>query len=224
MPVTPRSRTTKYSKINRLAGKSAQVANNTKKINKIYKNLEHKFLDSSLALDTILTTGEIVEDNLTPIPQGTDEDERIGRKVTINQVFFKGRLLLPGSSTSTATADILRLVLYVDHQPNGVAPAILDYFDVAEWDSFRNLANTKRFTVLYDRNHTLNATASEGSTSADFVKDLKISKPKLNIQVNFDSTLGALTELTTRAIGLMAISQNGKINIEGKWRIRYTDM
>ncbi len=214
----------KYSKLNRPAGKSAQVANNTKKINKIYKNLEHKFLDLSVGSNVILPTGEIITDNLTPIPQGTDEDERIGRKVTINQIFFKGNLILPETSTNSNTSDILRLVLYVDHQPNGAVPSLLDYFDVAEYDSFRNLANTKRFTVLYDRNHTLNASAAESTQSCAFIKDLKISKPKLNIQVNYDSTLGALTELTTRAIGFMGISQGGFIEIEGKWRIRYTDM
>lgn len=178
---------------------------------------------SNYAIDT---TPEVVT-SLNLIPQGTTDQTRIGNKIRIVKIHFKG------SITWSATNDIrfgeVRLVLVLDTQANGANPAWADIFDSSGQavDQFRNIDNSERFKVLkefkkrpvsfmYD---TVNANVHATMTILKFNK-------KCDIPIHYSSTTGAITEVRSNNLVLLAVSNNGDDThfLNGNWRIRYSDM
>ncbi len=192
-----------------------QVDSNTKKINTLVKNIEYKFFE--VTTNASFANDQIIEDSLIKIAQGDTGSTRDGRKIVITGIHFKGRLQLDAGNSG----DMVRLVLYVDKQPNGATAATADYWATANGDtnSFRNLTETKRFRVLSDKTYVLN---QQSATVTQTIRRIEYNF-KVNIPINYTSTLGAITELQETNIGLMSSSQDSGIDLDGIWRIRYQD-
>ena len=109
---------------------------------------ELKFKDNSF-ITNITTAGVILPNtnSLVNIAVGTGPNERIGRQIKVKSI--NAYLTLQKNSSSYAT-DTIRLMLVLDTQCNGTAPAITDILQTASVNSFRNMANSKRFVVLKD--------------------------------------------------------------------------
>lgn len=118
------------------------------------------------------------------------------------------------------------MIVYLDKQANGAAAVVTDVLETASIDSFRNLANSGRFQVLKDRVVTLNATGgnfgSGGYGSFLYGQSIKWNKGKMNVPLEFSSTVGTLTELRSNNLGIMFISENGLIQISYTSRLRFT--
>lgn len=188
---------------------------------------EYKFIDTVLTDAVVASTGGITTSpNL--IMQGIAENNRIGRKVTIKSIACRWELSLPAVSDGAdiTSGDICRIIIFHDKQANGANAAVLDILELAEWDSFLNLANKNRFVILMDRFTVINrlVAVTDGtntSTTPLVLKFIKFYK-KLNINVEFSGVSGAITELTSSNISFLYISSEGICGLaEQQTRIRF---
>ncbi len=169
-----------------------------------------------------------VSTTIVGIPQGTGEQQRIGRKCTIVAMHFRLNFEFIQASDSTtlveaATAhETLRYMVIWDRQCNSTAMAATDVLlsgsvtPVAPlYNDYRNLANSKRFRMLRDRIVAFNSTAigagnGTSNLSERVVKDYQVNfSLKVFIPLEFDSTTGNIDELVSNNIGFFLMSKHG---------------
>jgi len=188
-------------------------------------NSEKKFFDTAKALTTVANTGTILNSSLNLIVQGATESNRVGRKVVLRNIYFHGSVSLPATNVDSETSEIIRVIVYCDKQTNGAAATVTDILKDADYRSFRNLANQERFVILKDKFYDLNASCQStvtAQTTGDFGYHIKMYK-KLDIPLEFSGATGAITELKSNNIGIMAISEAGVGEINYICRVRYSD-
>ena len=207
---------------------------------------EKKFLDMNLNDASITAVGtfptatgvEGLANTIVDLPQGTGESARIGRKCTITNIHarFNFEFLAANSATTLVQANIahetIRLLVGHDKQCNGTGPAAADILEIDEYNSFRNLANSKRFSILYDKIWAWNTSAiSEGNgtnrSSERVVTDYQVNvNIKCFIPIEYSSTTGALSEIRSNNLFVMIWSKHGnrmRLASPSKLRIRYID-
>ncbi len=196
---------------------------------------ELKFLDQDIDDAIVVTTGTIflnsnTEASLVRIPEGNGESARIGRKLTIRSINWRFTVDVPETdgAANPANSDTIRLILYLDKQANGAAAAVTDILESASFQSFNNLANSKRFRTLMDRTYSINVNAGGGNgTTSDWaqtrIDDTFFAKVNIPIEYNNASTDGALATVRSNNIGLLAISGSGTGGLQSKMRLRYSD-
>lgn len=188
---------------------------------------ELKFHDVDLD-DAVVATGGTVTPTINIIPNGTTEIQRIGRKVHIKKIGWKYTVSLPESDAQATPApcDAVRVILYQDKQCNGATAAVTDILESADYQSFNNLVNKGRFRVLMDRKHTLNysgmASDGAGLVSQSAVESNHSFYKVCNIPVEFDSTVGSITEIRSNNLGVLLISSQGVAGFASKIRLRFS--
>lgn len=121
-----------------------------------------KFIDSSLSATgvddgwTFLDGHDDSNCNLLLIPAGDGEGKRSDRHVTVKQIHIAGfvRTALQSSGTESTLfpQQYVRLVLLVDHNCKGDTTINAnEIYETGTFNSFRNLANSTRFTVLKEK-------------------------------------------------------------------------
>jgi len=203
-----------------------------KSVPKILKSLEVKNFDTTLATTAIVNGGVIINSSLNLIRLGTDDTNRIGRKVNVASIHLRGVITLPASSTATLTllSTTVRLILYVDKQCNGVAATVTEILATADEKAFRNLDQTDRFDILMDKYQvmepqTLTSLAGPLHYTPGRKVKLTYNKTKCNIPLKFDADAGAITDLTSNNIGIMAISDSDAgCFLDVQARLRFTDI
>lgn len=185
---------------------------------------EKKFFDTALSF-SVDATGEVpVTGQLTLIPQGDTESTRDGRKAVIESIQIRGSMLFtPGASATAATATNLWLVL--DTQCNGAAAAWDDVFSgtaVTGASTLLNLNNSGRFRILKHWSHTWNPAAGATAAYNQSVKTLEYFK-RCSIPVDWSSTTGAITEIRSNNIFLLAGATNtdDQVAFTGNARLRF---
>lgn len=174
------------------------------------------------------TTGDII-DSINHIPQGTNENQRIGRKVRIRRIQWRYTLTIPTESNEATPPgrDSVRVIMYWDKQTNGAASTTDDILQSQDYKAYRNLTQGTRYEILYDKMHSMNymgltsAAANDFSTSA-MGRNYSFYK-KCDIPVEFNDTQGDMTEIRTNNIGVLCISENGITIMKNHFRIRYSD-
>lgn len=194
---------------------------------------ELKFFDTHIVVVTIPTSGGIVFTSLNRIPQGITESTRIGRKCTIMKLNLRFSLTYTPGTTSSLRGQVARIIVYQDRQTNGADAVVLDFLETSKTESFRNLANTRRFHTIHDESYTFNrltlATKFDANAwvSAQVNQWIEVNK-SVNIPLEFDGATGAITELCTNNIGMIGVLHDsfdeGETNFHGTIRVRYTDM
>lgn len=186
---------------------------------------EQKFFDTSLSF-TIDATGEVpATGQLNLIPQGVTESTRVGRKCVLKSIQARGTFTYsPGAAASASTSAMMYLVL--DKQCNGAAAGATDVFTGTDFTTaFHNLSNSQRFVIL--KKMRMNFTSAAGVTTAYN----NVNKPwefykKCNLPLEFSSTTGAITELRSNNVFLMAGSDGNSddlITVNGRARVRFSD-
>ncbi len=191
-----------------------------------YKGGELKFHDLDTVDAVVAATGSIDVPSCNLIAQGTTESTRIGRKCTIRKILWKFDCKLPASTSSTATSDVLQVILYLDKQANGVTAAVLDILETAAVNEFRNLSNSGRFRILMNRHYSLTAPSGGGDGTTEDYGEYVIHDEyykECNIPLEFSGITGAITELRSNNIGILLISKDGTANFNGKMRVRFSD-
>lgn len=188
-----------------------------------YSGSELKFLDTVLAPTVALNTGN-VNPNIVVIPQGDGESERVGRKVVIKSIYFRGLTELTTAASVTDADDVVRIIVVQDKQANGAAFAVTDYLQTADFQSHRNMSNISRFRTLADFQMTMNATAALASDTCESNK-LWTKYMKCNIPMEYDNTAtsGAISTQRSNSVAVLMISQQQRCDVSYTVRIRYSD-
>lgn len=138
--------------------------------------------------------------------EGSDIDERIGRKISVYKIAIRGTISM---TTASDQPDILnspsfRLILYIDQQTNGaqsqgeqvMAPPSPTATVLTAFNSFQNLASLGRFRILRDKTYrgTELAVGTDGANTSSinsiqipFKMTVKFRNP---IIMRFNSTNG----------------------------------
>lgn len=194
------------------------------------KSSEQKFFNTSYDGDFGSTLevlpGGGVSTSLCLIPQGAEEDQRIGRKCVITKILLRGYTF---QKAITNTATMLRMLLILDTQCNGAYPAATDVLEgTPTVIDFNKLANSMRFRVLRDWFMPL-PTDGAFALSTDVVNyGRRFTKFKYNkkckIPLEFNGATGAITELRSNNLILMAIAvNNDTYTFSIKTRLRFSD-
>ncbi len=191
---------------------------------------EKKFFDTTKALTTTATAGTIFDNSLNIVPEGNGESDRVGRKITIKDIYINGNFKIPSTATAVDTSDCVRIIVYQDKQTNGAAAVVTDILASADFRSWNNLSNKNRFLIHMDKKMAMAATAGSGRGSTDTLsygenqRWWKMYK-SVNIPIEYDSsaTTGAITTQRSNNVGVLVISESAKSSIGYIARIRYTD-
>lgn len=97
--------------------------------------------------------------NLTGIEQGVDKINRIGQNIELESLTIRGQVYIPDGVTADNT-NYVRMIIFqwLDEPITLTAPqqVLYDYtLGGFRWDSFVNLANTKKMNILKDTKITL---------------------------------------------------------------------
>lgn len=201
----------------------------------VYSGLgETKFFDTTFANAAIDTTAENFQ-ALTLIPQGVTESTRVGRKCTVRSLGFKGHVdwSPSGISPTNIAGSVIKIAIVLDKQANGANPAWTDVYTAATVSAPRNLANAERFQVL--KEWMLKPEQITCSTTDNWVtlaNTVVLASPSLlkfnrkcNIPLEFSGATGAITELRSNSITMLAVSNLGDDihTLSGVFRVRFSD-
>jgi len=166
--------------------------------------------------------------SLLAIAQGTAQNQRIGRQIVVKSIHV--RVLVERSGA--VPFDLLRCILYLDQQCNGVAAAITDILDPGvdgtnpDPTSYLNLSNSKRFKILRDETYANNTSSYDPvnnlHTQSHHYFDFHVT---LDIPIEYSSTTGGITELKSNNVGVFIV---GADKTNRAWstlnaRVRYSD-
>ncbi len=190
---------------------------------------EAKFHDVTLD-DAVTAAAGAITDSVVKIAQGVTESTRVGRKCVITKIMWRYYLHMPeiDGTGDPPPPDVCRVILYVDHQCNGATAAVLDILESTDIRSFNNLANSSRFTILMDRVHDMprphltNEQAAATLSCCKYFKSFSFYK-SCSIPLEFTSTTGAITEITTNNIGVLIISEASVCGLDSHFRFRFRD-
>lgn len=187
---------------------------------------EYKFFDTSISAP-MDATGEVpaTGGQLVLIPQGVTESTRVGRKACIKSIQLKGNVVFaPAASANAASTAFLYLIQ--DTQCNGAAAAVTDVLTNANISvGLINLANSQRFRILKKWKWSMNSTAGATTAYNNVVKTMEWYK-KVNIPIEYSSTTGAITEIRSNNLFLLAGSDQASddlITYAGTCRVRFSD-
>ncbi len=166
--------------------------------------------------------------NLTVIPEGNGESERIGRKITIKQISCNYSMQLIAGTSATDTSDTVNCMIIQDRQTNGAQFVGLDLKETDNIISFNNLANSKRFKTLWSKDYNLQAGGAAASGAAFvFSEDRQFVRwnLKVNIPIEYDNsaTTGVITTVRSNNVYFVTRSSSAVTAAIGRVRVRYTD-
>lgn len=172
---------------------------------------------------------------LNGIAAGTDFYQRIGRKVKLRSLLFRGDIYASDNATTGALS--YRVALVYDSQTNGAAVSYSDIFQSVQFNgttgaraySGVNLNNRDRFKVLKDWTFTLAAVSLTVAGNGGYhnKRSLKAYIP-LNHDQIFSGTGGTLSDIQTGALFLIAICDANSTGddagtITWNTRVRFSD-
>lgn len=186
---------------------------------------ELKFFDTTTSFQ-VDATGEVpATGQLCLIPQGITESTRIGRKCVIKSISMKGIMVaVPGAAATSASTVWMYLIM--DKQTNGAAAAATDVFTSTNFSaSFRNMANSSRFKILKHWVVPFNPGAGVTTAWNNTVRSYQYYKA-CNIPIEFSSTTGAITEIKSNNLFLLAGTDGQSddiVSVAGAVRVRFSD-
>ena len=185
---------------------------------------ELKYYDTAdTSATAVATAGIIRNDSLVDgITQGSGPSGRLGNRILVKKVLFN----YSGHITSTATpgdaCDILRFMIVQDKQCNGSAATVGEVLESANMNSFNDLETSSRFKILYNKFHVMNTFGAYSTQNSRSYIHFQ-GAIDCNIPVQFSASTGAVGDVSTNNIFVLAISENGEAIIDGQLRVRYLD-
>ena len=184
-------------------------------LNKMKAELKNLDVNISGSTDNTANPGILVNG----IAQGTDIFERIGRKIVVRSIQFKGLAFQEEAADCT-----MRIMGVIDHQPNGVLATIEDVLDdvsgAVSVTHFRKLANRERFKIFFDKSINLSPKdVNNGQYSFSFYK-------KCFVKTLYSGLNDGIADIATNSIIIFTWSTEAALtapNIGLRVRIRYVD-
>lgn len=200
------------------------------------QTVEKKYVDTDYA--TAKPSGEtfnIFPTLLANVAGGTAVNQRIGNKITLTNINFRGEAH-GWENTTFSLSQRLRMIVYLDTQcngtpvqaeqllqpkgPNGTLPPTID--------SYRNMETAPRFRILKDKMMVFNPQGVDFRTASDRVtlgncKIIKFSW-KGSLPIHFGSPGAGLTEIKNNNVGVMFVWDDMSIgHLSFLCRVKYTD-
>jgi hypothetical protein len=192
--------------------------------------VEKKYHDRSAVTGTTAVGAAsiigIVGDTATGIAQDNTATGRAGARVFVWNANVQLRL---DSKSDSASCNQVRIMLVVDRQSNGTAPAITDILETAEPLSFRNLENSGRFRFLYDKTHDVGnkGGAWDGTNDvyAGGCKTIKINRDLKGMKVQYENgtSTGYSGTVKDNNVWLVIIGSTANCDFKAYSRVRYSD-
>ncbi len=186
---------------------------------------ELKFHDIDVDETTVAVGGTIENGGtINIIPQDVTEITRIGRKCIVKSIGWRYKVLLDGTTVNAAMEDTVRLIMYQDSQCNKAPAVVLDILKTADFQSFNNLTNKGRFRILHDATLDIHTEGAFGDGTTNSSTPVGISGSffkKCNIPLEFTAATGAIGEITSNNLGVLAISATGNADLNSKVRLRF---
>lgn len=190
---------------------------------------EQKSHESTIGV-TVATTAVIPITSLNLLAEGTARNQRIGRRVTIRSINVHWQVTLPNfeAQVDPPVGDAVRIMLCIDKQCNGaVTPPENIILPHTSYLAFRNLAETHRIKVLWDKTININYQSTAQFLVNNFagggqIKTGAIFK-KVNITIMYDDTGADLATISSNNIIILVVGRQGVAGFSTRNRIRYTD-
>lgn len=159
-------------------------------------NVEFKYYDKSQASTDTDDAGVIYD--LNYVNNGDTEQTRDGSMFRMKSLEI--RYLLAMNSSETTNPHAMRVVLFLDTDPNGSAPTLATLLDqtLRPHLSPRNLANRNRYVILKDKMHTINPNGNE-------VVYRKLFKT-LDLKVHFDNATASASSIKKNGLYLLFLA------------------
>ncbi len=202
-----------------------------------FRFLEKKFYDTSIVNTATSTTWAAVEDatadTISAVAQGDGESDRDGRVYEIHSLHIRGIISsdLSEGAASPINDSFVRIAVVLDTQTNGAqltATAVHETGGTPDYLSFRNLQNTGRFKILYDKSFVIKPQSmNEGAVNSfagnSAFRQFIINKTfKTPIKVRCTGTTAVVGSIADNSLHVIAISDVTTNNITYKSRIRFT--
>lgn len=206
------------------------MAKKRRNIRRSYRGLNRRgvasretgFVDNALAAFECSTTGTIALVNT--VPQGASVNQRVGKKIILKSMQFRGQWI---AGQTTVTADAAVILVY-DKRPTGALPAITDILVTVNSQSFNNDANSGRFQIIkrWDSNFVGPSVAPTNETavqSADYFVKLR------NLPVVYKAAgTGAIGDIEQGALYLVSVGDKATGTLAPIWstaqRLRFLDI
>lgn len=210
------------------------------KVHQIGQNGTILSTDSSTTVPTYSQVG-----SLNLISQGDGQGNRQGIRLTLKEIHINGEVGMDNNSsvdwTDLVKGDaFFRIIVYIDHQCNGAAASVTDFFDtgpVSEYafGVFNNLVETGRYTVLKDKRVKVSAIApvfgdDPGSTNfwhqAASVTRYQMHCKNLDVRINYGDGSANLAAVRTNNVGMFILCSKAlkdQMFHEYRARIRFYD-
>lgn len=205
-------------------GPSFKRQRSAPQVARVSKFSQH-FFDTTVAATTVAAAGTVLSPSLCLMQVGTAENSRVGNRVKITSIHVRGEITLPPSAVAAVTEQV-RIMVVLDRQSNGAAPTIVQILASADFRSFNNMDNKGRFQTLAEEVVQMNYQTGVNATPAwaAFGAVLNMNKKGLGIGIQYGASTGAVTDLRTNNIAIVAISSAGAATVGYIARVRYEDL
>lgn len=169
-------------------------------------NSELHYLDTT-ETDNVSSSGDI--SGLTLMATGDTDVTREGNKILAHDVYVRGYAQIHTS----ALQSIVRIILFVDKECDGVAPTVANVLQTTSYLSPLNQNFSKRFVVLHDRSMALNDTGENSKPFKFYVK--------VPFHIHYDGTSANITDAKENQIFLLLISNESTNTPVVNWYARF---
>jgi len=162
---------------------------------------------------------------LNGVAQGTDYNQRIGRKFTMKSIMCRFGISYGTGAAVNSVGNIVRVLIFYDCQTNLNTPAVTDVLQTASYLSPMNLNNRDRFKIISDKWWSTEAfviTASQIDTG-DFEPKIEKFYKKINLETQNGGTGATVGSISTGGVFLLIITGGNGNQIDIYTRVRYTD-
>ncbi len=164
------------------------------------------------------TVGAVNPICLPSIQEGTGDDDRTGNIIHVKRLDWRYYV------SDNAGGGFVRVILYIDHQANGLLAQVTDVLNSVSWLSCYNPKNVvgvggSRFKILDDTTHPLTMQIAATNTFSRFVE----KRFSMNMPVQYIANAGGSGDIGTNAIGVIYIASNATAGIQYSAQLVFTD-
>lgn len=185
---------------------------------------ETGYVDVASASYAMDTTGTVTL--LNTVPQGAAVTQRVGKKIQLNSLQFRGAMQ---NGSAAAGNDVAFMIVY-DKRPTGALPSITDVLNSVAPTAMNNDANAGRFRILKRVDEVLigNLTAAANYTEAAIKScDYWLSLKGLTTTYKAAGT-GAIADIEKGALYMITVggtaAGTSAASLFGAFRVRFVDV
>lgn len=178
-------------------------------------------------------TGVLAANGLLHIARGDGAEARNEDRIRITKLMLTGHLVME-STLGNVVDDQVRIMVVHDKRANGTLPAanlfLQEYGSPAavNWDSYNNLYEKGRFTILWNKTFSLNNTGAgaDGTTLGNRNKSWMFKKYlDINMDIQYGKAgTGVIADVISDNIFIYWISRNGVVYGQINGRLRFADI